>query len=69
MTTIARRERHTTTIPDDDYILLRFADGLVVDPRRCPRTNHAHSHWRRLPYPVPAGEPNAECLCDETQVA
>jgi hypothetical protein len=49
---------------DDDldlrYVLLRFTDGLVVDPRTCPQGIHARPHWHAGP-PAATG---ANAVCD-----
>lgn len=42
---IAARRRTYAEPLDLRYVLLRFVDGRVVDPRRCPRHISASSHW------------------------
>lgn len=31
-----------------DNVVLRFMDGLVVDPRDCPKNIPARSHWTEI---------------------
>jgi len=58
--------KHNMTVSlhgDRRYVLLRFSDGLVVDPRRCPLGIKARSHWRPGALNPNTGV-NAVCACD-----
>jgi hypothetical protein len=69
VTTITHRRAREPGEVDERYVLLRFTDGLIVDPRRCPAGIMARGHWSlteglRIP-----GEPNAECGCPKREAA
>lgn len=66
---VARRPHRDDTTVNTDFVYLRFSDGLIVDPRACPIGVLVHPHWRRVDGLEVAGEPNAECACNQTAVA
>lgn len=69
MTTVIRRGKRMEATPDERHSWLRFTDGLIVDPRRCPSGILAKKHWARVPGLEVPGEPNAECACPKAEVA
>lgn len=69
MTRVARRQQRVNAIVDTSFVYLRYRDGNIVDPRRCPVGNMAPRHWTRVPGDVVAGEPNMVCACSSAAVA
>ena len=58
-----RRVLPTTDGPVDlRYVLLKFADGTLIDPRKCKLGIMARGHWRQT-----EGEPFAVCLCKDAE--
>lgn len=45
-----------------DPVILHFTDGLVVDPRDCPRNIPARSHWTRV-------NGKTICMCQYAEIA
>lgn len=67
MTTIKRRS--VVPVPSgSSEVLLRFTDGKVVDPKRCPKGSSAHPHWRLDGAEHPPGEVNTVCACAGLEV-
>lgn len=48
---IKRRLNADALTYEPDHVL-RFVDGLNVDPRRCPLANHARRHWHESDDPA-----------------
>lgn len=48
------------------YVLLRYSNGNIVDPRSCPAGRMDPAHWHRIDSDVEPGTPNMVCTCEVT---
>lgn len=62
------KRRTISDAPSDDrYIVMHFADGAVIDPRKCESNILARTHWAIDPNAT--GTVNTVCRCATSPAA